>query len=195
MTEILLIDDDPLITEPLTRLLPQHGYKVAVAHNGLDGLVEALTGEHAVVVLDVMMPDMDGWEVCRRLRQECVVLILMLTALGDEVDRILGLELGADDYLTKPFSSRELIARIKALLRRVALDKANFAQTTTTMKRGISRLIVSTSLPLSAPDAEGGRDFSLRPFWRSGLMNGARNDGVRGAVKTHSYPKRGGAGY
>ncbi|MCA9988999.1 MAG: response regulator transcription factor [Anaerolineales bacterium] len=133
MTAILLIDDDPLITEPLTRLLPQHGYEVTVAHNGLDGLVEALKGDHAVVVLDVMMPDMDGWEVCRRLRQESGVPILMLTALGDEVDRILGLELGADDYLTKPFSTRELIARIKALLRRVALDKADVVETTQTV--------------------------------------------------------------
>ncbi|MCB0009156.1 MAG: response regulator transcription factor, partial [Anaerolineales bacterium] len=92
-----------------------------------------LKGDHAVVVLDVMMPDMDGWEVCRRLRQESGVPILMLTALGDEVDRILGLELGADDYLTKPFSTRELIARIKALLRRVALDKADVVETTQTV--------------------------------------------------------------
>ena len=76
-----------------------------------------------VVILDVMMPQMDGWDVCRALRQDSAVPILMLTALGDEVDRILGLELGADDYLTKPFSTRELIARLKALLRRVELDR------------------------------------------------------------------------
>ena len=130
MTKILLIDDDPLITEPLTRMLPQHGYDVSVANNGLDGLNEALAGSFEVVVLDIMMPDMDGWEVCRRLRQASGVPILMLTALGDEVDRILGLELGADDYLTKPFSTRELIARIKALLRRVAIDKADVAEST-----------------------------------------------------------------
>jgi DNA-binding response OmpR family regulator len=98
-----------------------------VAHNGRDGL--ALAGEKKpdVVVLDVMMPQMDGWDVCRILRQKSTVPILMLTALGDEVDRILGLELGADDYLTKPFSSRELIARLKALLRRVELDRHQLA--------------------------------------------------------------------
>jgi two-component system response regulator RegX3 len=75
------------------------------------------------VVLDIMLPGMDGWEVCKRLRAQSVIPILMLTALGDEVDRILGLELGADDYLTKPFSRRELIARIRALLRRIELDQ------------------------------------------------------------------------
>jgi DNA-binding response OmpR family regulator len=94
-----------------------------VAHNGRDGLALARERQPDVVVLDVMMPQMDGWDVCRTLRQDSTVPILMLTALGDEVDRILGLELGADDYLTKPFSSRELIARLKALLRRVELDR------------------------------------------------------------------------
>jgi len=122
MTQLLLIDDDPMITEPLARQLGVAGYRVLVAHNGRSGLELAQTHQPDLVVLDVMMPEMDGWEVCRKLRQSSVVPILMLTALGDEVDRILGLELGADDYLTKPFSTRELKARIKALLRRVELD-------------------------------------------------------------------------
>ncbi len=122
MTQLLLIDDDPMITEPLARQLGVAGYRVLVAHNGRSGLELAQTHQPDLVVLDVMMPEMDGWEVCRKLRQISVVPILMLTALGDEVDRILGLELGADDYLTKPFSTRELKARIKALLRRVELD-------------------------------------------------------------------------
>lgn len=123
-TTILLIDDDPLITEPLARTLKQQNYAVLVADNGRSGLQTALEQQPDIVVLDVMMPEMDGWEVCRQLRQQSGVPILMLTALGEEIDRILGLELGADDYLTKPFSSRELLARIKAMLRRVALDQA-----------------------------------------------------------------------
>lgn len=123
MATILLIDDDPLITEPLARALGEVGYTVRVAHGGRTGLALALEGHPELVVLDIMMPEMDGWELCRILRQQSTVPILMLTALGDEVDRILGLEMGADEYLTKPFSTRELIARIRALLRRVSLDR------------------------------------------------------------------------
>jgi len=120
---VLLVDDDKMITDPLARALTHAGYTVLLAHNGSEGLALANEKQPDVVVLDVMMPQMDGWDVCRILRQSSTVPILMLTALGDEVDRILGLELGADDYLTKPFSSRELIARLKALLRRVELDR------------------------------------------------------------------------
>lgn len=122
MNKILLIDDDPLITEPLARTLKGYNYEVKTAENGRIGLDMALAEPFDVVILDVMMPEMDGWEVCRLLRERSGVPILMLTALGEEVDRILGLELGADDYLTKPFSTRELLVRIKAMLRRVAID-------------------------------------------------------------------------
>ena len=125
MTTILLIDDDPLITEPVANALKGYSYNVEVAANGRIGLEMALQNKPNVVVLDVMMPEMDGWEVCRKLREKSGVPILMLTALGEELDRILGLELGADDYLTKPFSTRELMVRIKALLRRVELDRAS----------------------------------------------------------------------
>ncbi len=123
MTTLLLVDDDPMITEPLARQLGAAGYDVLVTHNGRSGLEIAQTSQPDLVVLDVMMPEMDGWEVCQKMRQSSIVPILMLTALGEEVDRILGLELGADDYLAKPFSMRELKARIKALLRRVELDR------------------------------------------------------------------------
>ncbi|RMG96157.1 MAG: DNA-binding response regulator [Chloroflexi bacterium] len=125
MTSILLIDDDKMITGPLAHTLRQSGYQVWVAHNGQEGLEMALTHNPDLVILDVMLPGMDGWEVCKSLRAQSNVPILMLTALGEEVDRILGLELGADDYLTKPFSARELKARIRAMLRRIALDKAD----------------------------------------------------------------------
>lgn len=123
MTTVLLVDDDQMITTPLARALAQAGYEVQVASNGRQGLDMARGHIPDIVVLDVLMPEMDGWDVCRALRQESTVPILMLTALGEEVDRILGLELGADDYLTKPFSTRELVARIRALLRRVELDR------------------------------------------------------------------------
>lgn len=133
MTTIVLIDDDPLITEPLARSLKQQGYVVHIAHDGRAGLALALDRSPDLVLLDVLMPEMDGWDVCRELRQQSPVPILMLTALGDEIDRILGLELGADDYLTKPFSTRELLARIKAMLRRVALDQEQPHSSTMTM--------------------------------------------------------------
>jgi two-component system response regulator RegX3 len=124
MTTILLVDDDKMITGPLANRLQEAGYTVLVANNGRSGLDMTLSKQPDVVVLDVMMPDMDGWEVCKALRRQSPVPILMLTARGDEVDRILGLELGADDYLTKPFSTRELIARLRALRRRIQLDQA-----------------------------------------------------------------------
>ena len=124
MTTILLVDDEKMITAALSRALTQAGFSVLVANNGQEGLDLALEKQPDAVVLDVLMPIMDGWEVCKALRQRSNVPILMLTALGEEVDRILGLELGADDYLTKPFSTRELIARLRALLRRVELDRS-----------------------------------------------------------------------
>lgn len=123
MTSILLIDDDPLITEPTSHALETAGYTVLVAHDGEAGLRLTFEQNPDVVVLDIMMPGMDGWEVCKRIRDSSPVPILMLTALNEEVDRILGLELGADDYLAKPFSVRELIARIRSLIRRVILDQ------------------------------------------------------------------------
>jgi DNA-binding response OmpR family regulator len=119
MPTIVLIEDDRSIAEPLIRTLKGLGYTVLSAADGATGLDMALHQEPDLVILDIMLPEVDGWEVCKAIRKTSVVPILMLTALTDEVDRIVGLELGADDYLTKPFSTRELIARIKALLRRV----------------------------------------------------------------------------
>lgn len=123
MTRVLLIDDDELITRPLSAALERSGYQVTVAHTGQRGLELALQEPFDVVILDVLLPILDGWQVCQALRRHSTVPILMLTALGEEVDRILGLELGADDYLTKPFSTWELLARLRALLRRVQLDR------------------------------------------------------------------------
>jgi DNA-binding response OmpR family regulator len=137
MPTIILIEDDPMIVEPLTRSLQGMGFTVHSAMDGLSGLEMALAHQPDVVVLDIMLPGMDGWEVCKAIREKSVVPILMLTALSEEIDRVLGLELGADDYLTKPFSTRELIARIKALLRRVEFDTAQTAQVDTIIVENI----------------------------------------------------------
>lgn len=144
MTTILLIDDEKMITTPLAQQLRQSGYRVLVAHDGRTGLEISQTENPDLIILDVLMPQMDGWEVCKAIRQDNPVPILMLTALGDEVDRILGLELGADDYLTKPFSTRELKARIRALLRRVELDRAGQPQKTAEFQAGQIRLNIDT---------------------------------------------------
>lgn len=124
MPQVIVIEDDRAIVGPLTRLLEGAGYTVSSADDGTTGLKLVQAGQPDLVILDIMLPGMDGWEVCKAIRQTSVVPILMLTALNDEVDRILGLELGADEYLTKPFKTRELLARIKALLRRVEFDTA-----------------------------------------------------------------------
>ncbi len=122
MTSILVVDDEPVIMELLAYSLRREGYEVTVSPNGLEAL-ELFDKIHPdLVVLDIMLPGIDGLEVCRRLRARSSVPIIMLTARGDEVDRILGLEIGADDYLPKPFSFRELLARIHSVVRRVELD-------------------------------------------------------------------------
>jgi DNA-binding response OmpR family regulator len=125
VAHIVMIEDDPLIRGPVERALKGVGYSVSSASDGTTGLKIAFEETPDLVVLDILLPQMDGWEVCKELRKKSTVPVLMLTALGEEIDRILGLELGADDYLTKPFSTRELLARIKALLRRVEMDTQN----------------------------------------------------------------------
>jgi DNA-binding response OmpR family regulator len=128
MPSIVLIEDDRLIVRPLVSALEALGYNVVTAYDGASGLEAALTHQPDLVILDILLPQMDGWEVCKAIRKASVVPILMLSSLNDEVDRVLGLELGADDYLTKPFSTRELIAHIKALLRRVEFGAAKPAR-------------------------------------------------------------------
>jgi two-component system response regulator MprA len=116
---ILIIDDDEKITSMLRRSLAFEGYEVSTASNGLEGLKYLLTGTPHLIVLDVMMPHVDGWEVCRRVRESgSTTPILMLTAKDEVSSRVKGLDLGADDYLVKPFALEELLARVRALLRR-----------------------------------------------------------------------------
>jgi two-component system response regulator CpxR len=121
---ILVIDDDVELCGLLAEFLRKEGFSVDSEHNGARGLDRALRGECNLVVLDVMLPELDGFEVLRRLRQRSQAPVLMLTARGEDVDRIVGLELGADDYLPKPFNPRELSARIRAILRRVEAKPA-----------------------------------------------------------------------
>lgn len=113
-----MVDDDPTVLEVVRGYLERAGFTVSHAVDGPSGLALARTSEPALVVLDVMLPGLDGIEVCRRLRADSGVPIVMLTALGGEDDRVLGLEVGADDYVTKPFSPRELVLRVQSLLRR-----------------------------------------------------------------------------
>jgi DNA-binding response OmpR family regulator len=115
---ILVADDEESIVELVRLYLAREGYRVETARDGQQALEKARRLEPDLVVLDLMMPKVDGWEVCRRLRAERNVPVIMLTARGDDVDKIVGLELGADDYVAKPFNPRELVARVKAVLRR-----------------------------------------------------------------------------
>ena len=118
MTTILVVDDEPNILELAKLYIEQEGYRVEGVGNGNDALSRLDTAKPALVVLDLMLPDIDGFEVCRQIRKKSDVPILMLTARKEDIDKIVGLELGADDYLTKPFNPRELVARVKAILRR-----------------------------------------------------------------------------
>ncbi len=127
--KILIVEDEPALRETLEYNLSRQGYAVISASDGKAALETARRSRPNLIVLDIMLPYLDGFEVCRILRQEMNVPILMLTARDSEIDRVVGLEMGADDYLTKPFSMRELQARVKALLRRVRLDKEDAEST------------------------------------------------------------------
>lgn len=125
MDRILVIDDDVEMCTMLAEYLESERLHAEVVHDGESGLKRALSGDHSVIVLDVMLPGMNGLEVLRRLRSVSNARVVLLTARGEELDRIVGLEVGADDYVPKPFSPRELLARIRAILRRPVTDPAN----------------------------------------------------------------------
>jgi len=142
MSHILIIDDDPQIRNVLRIALRQAGHDVTEAGDGAEGLVKARNGRAELIVLDIGLPEMDGLELCRRLRAERDTPILFLTARDDEIDRILGFELGGDDYVTKPFSPRELVARVRAILKRTE----NRAASSAALTRGALRLDVARHL-------------------------------------------------
>jgi two-component system OmpR family response regulator len=139
---ILIIDDDPQIRQVLRIAITQAGFGIEEAGDGAEGLAKARTGRFDLILLDIGMPQMDGLEVCRTLRTTDQTPVLFLTARDDEIDRVLGFELGGDDYVTKPFSPRELVARIRAILKR---SSAPVAQTTG-LKRGCLHVDASRHL-------------------------------------------------
>lgn len=120
MEKILIIDDDEELCELVSEYLTVEGFEVEAVHDGEIGLEEASKDEHDLVILDVMLPKKNGFDVLRELRKESKIPVLMLTARGEDMERIVGLEIGADDYLPKPFNPRELVARLRAILRRIA---------------------------------------------------------------------------
>jgi len=128
MPKLLLVDDDVELTELLSSLLALEGFDVQTANNGLEAL-QKLNESHELVLLDVMMPKLNGFETLKEIRKVSNVPVMMLTAKGDDIDRVLGLELGADDYLPKPFNDRELVARIRAILRRSVSPSNNVNDT------------------------------------------------------------------
>ena len=153
---ILLADDEPDILAPVGYALRADGFDVDTVGDGEAALEAARSGDYDLLVLDVMMPGLQGTEVCRQLRAESIVPIIMLTAKDAEIDRVLGLELGADDYVTKPFSTRELSSRIRAVLRRRDLERS--ASAGTLLRAG------DVTIDLSAHRASvGGRDVRLTP--------------------------------
>lgn len=138
MTNVLLIDDDVELVDMLKEYLEREGFAVTGVHDGESGVSEALSNRYTIAVLDVMMPRLNGVETLRRIRLESRIPVLMLTAKGDDIDRIVGLELGADDYVPKPCTPRELVARIRAILRRSQHQPAGGSQAS--LKAGLLTL-------------------------------------------------------
>jgi two-component system response regulator CpxR len=125
MSKVLIIDDDEELCDLVSEYLTVEGFKTTAVHDGEAGLAEALSGNYDLAILDVMMPKLNGFDVLRNLRAKSGLPVLMLTARGDDMERIVGLEIGADDYLPKPFNPRELVARLRAILRRAASDESD----------------------------------------------------------------------
>lgn len=158
MAKILIVDDDPQIRDVLRITLKQAGHEVSEAGDGAEGLAKARNGKADLIVLDIGLPEMDGLQVCRHLREQSETPVLFLTARDDEIDRILAFELGGDDYVSKPFSPRELSARIKAILKRVGSEPAKAG-----LSRGVLKLDPERHLCTIAeePVALTGREMDL----------------------------------
>jgi len=166
---ILVVDDEPNITELARMYLEQEGFRVEIARDGHEALNCIRARRPDLVVLDLMLPGVDGWEVCRRVRASSDIPIIMLTARDDDVDKIVGLELGADDYITKPFNPRELVARVKAVLRR----SGRMALPT-----GIVRIGDVVIDPARREVTVAGRPVSLRSKEFDLLLTLARHPGI-----------------
>jgi two-component system OmpR family response regulator len=185
MPRILIADDEPNIREVISFALERAGYAVATARNGSEALQQFRRGPIDLIVLDIGMPEMDGLEVCRQIRKTSDVPILFLSARDEEIDRVLGLEIGGDDYVTKPFSARELLARVNVILKRAR----NGARAPSAMTHGRVRLDASkhgvwfgeTALTLTALEFEILAAFMARPevvFSRDQIMEAAYGGGT-----------------
>jgi DNA-binding response OmpR family regulator len=182
-TKLLIVEDEPTLLETLKYNLQRQGYDVVTASDGVEALPMARTEIPDLVILDVMLPGLDGFEICRILRQEMSVPILMLTARDEEVDKIVGLEVGADDYLTKPFSMRELLARVKAHLRRVRLLREEMEKSGQTVQESrVGSMVFSfDDLIIDESRREIRRDgavLALKPKEFELLLFLARNKGI-----------------
>jgi two-component system, OmpR family, alkaline phosphatase synthesis response regulator PhoP len=170
---ILLVDDEQHIIDLAKMYLEQEGWKTTSATDGLVALQRILNEKPSLVVLDLMLPGLDGWEVCRRVRAQSDIPIIMLTARSDDIDKIVGLELGADDYMTKPFNPRELVARVKAILRRS--DKKPAAAESTDTPIVMDNLSI---YPLRRVTTVDGREIDLRMKEFDLLLALAENPGI-----------------
>jgi two-component system response regulator RegX3 len=178
MTKILIVEDEPSFSEALEFLLGKEGFAVVTAENGSDAIKKFEQGGIDLVLLDLMIPEVSGTEVCRQIRAKSKVPIIMLTAKDSEVDKVVGLEIGADDYVTKPYSARELVARIRAVLRRDSGELGESdsgVMTVATVRMDIERHQVSVNgIPISLPLKE----FELLEF----LMRNAGRVLTRGQL-------------
>ena len=180
-TPLLIVDDDQKLCRLLRDYLEPLGYAVDVSHDGREGLRRAMSGAYAAVILDVMLPGQNGLDVLRELRRESQVPVLMLTALGDERDRIAGLELGADDYLPKAFSTRELLARLRAVLRRSMI---------TARLQGEARVASRLGGRSSRSRWRAGRGGRYRDAGQSWPWNGVKRDLPRGRDESQDRCQR-----
>ncbi|MBU3025037.1 response regulator transcription factor [Zobellia galactanivorans] len=198
MKEILIIEDDPEIIKLLEIHLTDLIYKISKAMDGAEGLKMALENNYDLILLDLTLPSMDGVEICKSLRAEKNTPIIMLTAKSEEIDRVLGLEIGADDYITKPFSIRELLARIKAVMRRTDVQEAQTDNTATISCEGLSIDIDKRKVLLNDTKVElSPKEFELlvlmasnpgRNYTRTQLLNmiwGYNFEGYEHTVNSH----------
>jgi len=178
--KILVVEDEPSLVETLEYNLARQGYTVLTARDGLTAIEIARRERPDVILLDIMLPGMDGFEVCRVLRRDMTVPILMLTACDDEIDKVVGLEVGADDYMTKPFSMRELTARVKALLRRARIMEEQRAAASSPPPPSSERLVFD-NLTLDVTRREmliGGQAVPVNPKEFELMVFLARRQGV-----------------
>ena len=185
---ILVIDDDVELCSLVSEYLEPEGFQVESAPDGIRGLEQALSGDHLLVVLDVMLPGLNGFEVLRRLRDKSKIPVLLLTARGEDVDRIVGLEIGADDYLPKPFNPRELVARIRAILRRTRTSERQAADSPRKSCGSVkSNLIRHPNRP--AKRQAGGVDLGRVQFAACAVARSRARSSARAAGGYRSQPQ------